>query len=277
MNAANYLKEDELLKIFNYEYWYPIIRSILKGKGLLKYIEKDIISKVTKEVRTGTKNDKDLKKVEMEDSKVMTFLLTSISAEVKEKIKDTKTSYEIMTKIKELYKDYKNDVVQYHFKRNATLDHINDMENMSRDAPFTFPNDDTTTSKHKNEWLEAIENEWNDLYDPNLAFKLPINEKPNNTKWVFTTNHDNHNNKFKTFKERMADKGYGQIRRAEYELSFFPTLNVGSIIFIASLAVGFRTETFRLEQDDHQINAKKDKDISIAFQQVQLDLDIEAY
>ncbi|KAG4091632.1 hypothetical protein H8356DRAFT_952267 [Neocallimastix lanati (nom. inval.)] len=72
------------------------------------------------DVRNGTKTQQDLEDAKVKDSVVRAFILTSITKEVKKKIRNSKTAYNIMAKIKEHYdKSKSNDVDHYIRKLNS--------------------------------------------------------------------------------------------------------------------------------------------------------------
>ena len=72
------------------------------------------------DVRNGTKIQQDLEAAKVKDSIARAFILTSITKEVKRKIRNAKTAYSIMTKIKEYYdKSKSNDVNHYIRKLNS--------------------------------------------------------------------------------------------------------------------------------------------------------------
>jgi len=120
MNAANYIMLEEL-SMTNYELWYRFIRSTLKSKGLIKYVENDVTSAINNEVTAGTKTAADLEDAEKNDAKAMSFLLTTISREIQEKIKNAETSFATITKIKEIYNNKKTKDVTYYLDKLNSL------------------------------------------------------------------------------------------------------------------------------------------------------------
>jgi len=135
------------------------------------------------------------------------------------------------------------------------------------DAPLTF--NQAITSKYKDNWLEAINDELKNLYDNNimsLVFELPYNKKPIRTKCVFTIKRDRNNNIIK-FKARIVAKGSSQIRGIDYELTFTPILSIDSIKLIIALAARFNWEIFQLDIKAAYLNAKLDKDIYVTIPQ----------
>lgn len=57
------------LNKFNYDDWYPTVKSILESKRILKYTESDVISEVNLQVTQKPKTEKDLENAKVEDSK----------------------------------------------------------------------------------------------------------------------------------------------------------------------------------------------------------------
>ena len=122
MTTNNYLfNPEERLDKNNFEDWYPTVSSILESKELLDFILKDVISTTTDEVMAGTKTQQDLEATKVKDSKARAFILTSITKEVKRKIRNTKTAYDIMTKIKDHYDKTKSKDVDHYIKRLNSL------------------------------------------------------------------------------------------------------------------------------------------------------------
>ncbi|ORY57940.1 hypothetical protein LY90DRAFT_506340 [Neocallimastix californiae] len=121
MTTNNYfLNPEERLNKSNFEDWYPTVSSILKSKKLLDYISSDVLTTMANDVRNGTKTQQDLEDAKVKDSVVRAFILTSITKEVKKKIRNSKTAYNIMAKIKEHYdKSKSNDVDHYIRKLNS--------------------------------------------------------------------------------------------------------------------------------------------------------------
>ena len=101
MNATNYLGPDEKLTKYNYEEWYPVVHSVLEANDLLDYIKNDIVTTITNGINAGTHTNDDLKRIKKEDSKARLVLLTSVTADIKRKIRNAKIAYKIMTRIKE--------------------------------------------------------------------------------------------------------------------------------------------------------------------------------
>ena len=122
MTTTNYLfNPEERLNKNNFEDWYPTVSSILESKELLDYTLKDIISTTTNEVAAGTKTQQDLDATKVKDSKARAFILTSITKEVKRKVRNAKTAYDIMTKIKEHYDKSKSKDVDHYIKKLNSL------------------------------------------------------------------------------------------------------------------------------------------------------------
>ena len=185
MNAANYITQDERLTKSNYDDWYPLIRHFLKSKGFLSYIEEDIVATTKQEVENGTKNNEDLNKVEKNDSCVMSFIFTSVSVEIRRKIKNKETAFEMMNKIKQLYDNQANKDVAYYLRKLNSLkargldDSLDIMSEMEEIFNFLDEKNYSLGSLEKTKYIYyALPNEVNSrlTLDPDIDFDDFIEE-----------------------------------------------------------------------------------------------------
>jgi len=142
-----------------------------------------------------------------------------------------------------------------------------EISNIAMDIPVTY--NQAVTCKFKNKWLEAINNELENLYDNKIMTyvkKLPKNKKPIKTKWVFNIKRDG-NNEISKYKARLVAKGFSQVYGTDYDLTFSPTLSIDSLKLILSLASNFHWNVSQLDIKAAYLNADLDKDIYVNIPQ----------
>ena len=113
---------NEQLKKSNFDVWYLNATSILEAKGILMYTQSDVIAIVKAGIQAGSNTSEDLQNAMMVDSKARAFLLTSISMEIKVKVKNLKTAYAMMTKIKEFYDHEKTKGIDHYVRKIKLLE-----------------------------------------------------------------------------------------------------------------------------------------------------------
>ncbi len=146
--------------------------------------------------------------------------------------------------------------------KHTKLDKDNrEVLNITTDIPLNF--NDALKSKNRDKWIEAIQNELENLYDNKImtfVTHLPFNKKAIRTKWVFSVKRDSNNNIIK-FKARLVAKGFSQIKGIDYELTFSPTLSIDSLKLIIAIAAKLHWEIIQLDIKAAYLNADLDKEI----------------
>jgi len=131
--------------------------------------------------------------------------------------------------------------------------------------PLTF--NDATKGKDKEQWLDVINNELENLYTNNImtfVTTIPPGKKSVSTKWVFNIKKDGNNNITK-YMVRLVARGFNQVRGFDYELTFSPTLNIDSLKLILALAAKNKWNTHQLDIKSTYINASLNKEIIITI------------
>jgi len=136
------LQPDKRLNKTNFEEWKFLIDNVLKSKKILKFIETDLIGNLKenlKELKTNNLNNESTKKQaeklekQIEDTEACnalasTILITNVSKEILEYIKNLKSAFEIIQKLKSLYGNEKSADIQYWMKKMYSLRAKNLME-----------------------------------------------------------------------------------------------------------------------------------------------------
>ena len=135
----------------------------------------------------------------------------------------------------------------------------------SIDSIIPFNYQQATTSKDKEKWQNAIDDELKNLYSNNImqfVKEVPKDRKIISTKWVFTIKRDENNNITK-YKARLVARGFTQIFGTDFDLTYSPTLNSDSLKFIIVLAAKLKWNIYQLDIKAAYLNADLDKTIYV--------------
>jgi hypothetical protein len=143
------------------------------------------------------------------------------------------------------------------------LDQINDIIIASIFCHIPNTYEEAINSEDKNNWIEAINDELNNLYSNNIMTfvkNVPKNKNIITTKWVFNTKRDSNNNIYK-YKARLVARGFKQKWGIDYELTYSPTLNIDGLKLIFAISAALKWNIFQLDIKAAYLNAPLDKDI----------------
>ncbi|KAD3337006.1 hypothetical protein E3N88_32526 [Mikania micrantha] len=91
--------------------------------------------------------------------------------------------------------------------------------------------------EHKREWVEAMQDEMNSLYEKNTfeLVKLPKGKKALKNKWVYKLKIEKHTSRPR-YKARLMVKGFSQRKGIDFDEIFSPVVKMSSIRIIPGLA-----------------------------------------
>jgi Reverse transcriptase (RNA-dependent DNA polymerase) len=106
-------------------------------------------------------------------------------------------------------------------------------------------------SEHKNEWLEAMQNEMKSLHENNTfeLVKLSRGKKVLKNKWVYQVKFEGQEAKLR-YKTRLVVKRFYQKKGVNFEEIFSPVVKMSSIQVVLSLAASL---DLKIEQLDIKI------------------------
>ncbi|KAD6119895.1 hypothetical protein E3N88_11166 [Mikania micrantha] len=116
--------------------------------------------------------------------------------------------------------------------------------------------------EHKREWVEAMQDEMNSLYENNTfeLVKLPKGKRALKNKWVYKLKTEEHTSRPR-YKARLVVKGFSQRKGIDFDEIFSPVLKMSSIRVILGLAASLDLEVEQMDVKTAFLHGDLDKEI----------------
>ena len=103
------LNKEQFLNGSNFDPWFGKIKTALETRKLLKNLNIHVIASIKENIPNDVEK---LKKVEKKNSKTKSLIINNITDDVYEHVKNLEYSFEVMSKLKSLYKKDKSVTLQ---------------------------------------------------------------------------------------------------------------------------------------------------------------------
>jgi transposase InsO family protein len=115
---------------------------------------------------------------------------------------------------------------------------------------------------HKKEWVEAMQDEMNSLYENNTfeLVKLPKGKKVLKNKWVYKVKTEENTSRPR-YKARLVVKGFSQRKGIDFDEIFSPVVKMGSIRVVLGLAASLDLEVEQMDVKTAFLHGDLDKEI----------------
>ncbi|KAJ0754054.1 putative RNA-directed DNA polymerase [Helianthus annuus] len=116
--------------------------------------------------------------------------------------------------------------------------------------------------EHKREWVEAMQDEMNSLYENNTfeLVKLPKGKRALKNKWVYKVKTEEHTSRPR-YKARLVVKGFSQRKGIDFDEIFSPVVKMSSIRVILGLAASLDLEVEQMDVKTAFLHGDLDKEI----------------
>ncbi|KAJ0535983.1 putative RNA-directed DNA polymerase [Helianthus annuus] len=116
--------------------------------------------------------------------------------------------------------------------------------------------------EHKREWVEAMQDEMNSLYENNTfeLVKLPKGKRALKNKWVYKVKTEEHTSRPR-YKARLVVKGFSQRKGIDFDEIFSPVVKMCSIRVILGLAASLDLEVEQMDVKTAFLHGDLDKEI----------------
>ncbi|KAD5961373.1 hypothetical protein E3N88_12846 [Mikania micrantha] len=116
--------------------------------------------------------------------------------------------------------------------------------------------------EHKREWVEAMQDEMNSLYENNTfeLVKLPKGKRALKNKWVYKLKTEEHTSRPR-YKARLVVKGFSQRKGIDFDEIFSPVVKMSSIRVILGLAASLELEVEQMDVKTAFLHGDLDKEI----------------
>ncbi|KAJ0865779.1 putative RNA-directed DNA polymerase [Helianthus annuus] len=116
--------------------------------------------------------------------------------------------------------------------------------------------------EHKREWVEAMQDEMNSLYENNTfeLVKFPKGKKVLKNKWVYKVKTEEHTSRPR-YKARLVVKGFSQRKGIDFDEIFSPVVKMSSIRVILGLAASLDLEVEQMDVKTAFLHGDLDKEI----------------
>lgn len=116
--------------------------------------------------------------------------------------------------------------------------------------------------EHKNEWIDAMQDEMKSLYENNTfeLVKLPKGKRALKNRWVYRVKHEDHTSQPR-YKARLVVKGFSQKKGIDFDEIFSPVVKMSSIRVVLGLAASLDLEVEQMDVKTAFLHGDLDKEI----------------